>query len=160
MAGILFSYFIFNSGWAWAVTLDRPTSHILEPERFRYSGDATLTADYYHDFTTPPDIMAAQWLSYYRANGPPVCADHTERYGVLNSYGGFPRYGPNATETIPYECDFPRSYVFLGEYNSLFGVVETTLQPPDFGRLSISVMSSKLTPKDRIYSDAAALIYL
>ena len=161
MAGILFSYFIFNSGWVWAVTLDRPTSHILEPERFRYSGDPTLTADYYHDFTTPSDIVAAQWLSYYHVNGHPVCADQIQRYHVLNSYGGFPRQdGADASHTFPYECDIPKSYVFLSEYNNLFAVVETGENPPDFGRLPISVIGPKLALKDRIFSDGGALMYL
>jgi len=158
--GLLFSYFLFTSGWVWAVSVDRPTSLQLDFERFLTSPDVGLNAVYFDAYTVPKDIAAARWLLAYHSNSRTICADIIARYHVLNSYGEFERQGP----TLPgcghcAHCGYPNSYVFISEFNSLHGVGEASHKPPSYDRFAISEISTELSIMARIYSDGGATVY-
>lgn len=150
-ATILLLYFIFVSGWTWSISMDRPTSLILDRDRMLNSPDLSLQLTYYDEYTVGQDIAGAQWM---RSNIPSsgsglVCGDSNSRYHVLNSYGEFPKEGP----VLPH-CDLSNSYVFLSTVNTLDGVgtyFET--------KWSISDISTELAANNRIYSTGGATIY-
>ncbi|MGD0423878.1 MAG: DUF2206 domain-containing protein [Candidatus Bathyarchaeia archaeon] len=155
---ILFSYFLLTSGWVWAVTMDQPSSLVLDGPRMQNSNNQLLAAQYYQSYTQTPDVAAARWLRVYRMIGP-VCSDEFVRYGALTSYGDFPRTGAGLVDTLPYGCKIPVSYVYLSEYNNVAMIGHASRRPPTFDQFSIADLSSKLMPKNRLYSDGAA-IYL
>jgi uncharacterized membrane protein len=149
-ACILLSYFLFVSGWVWAVSMDRPTSPILDSQRMQTSPDIVLAAQYFDSTTVAEDVAAAQWLSVYHSDRP-ICSDIPAQYQVLNSYGEFPRNGPS----LPRCSGVKNAYVFLREFNNLRGVGSAIPEgPPDF---SISTISLKLNAINRIYSDGATI---
>jgi len=118
LAALLVCYFLFVSGWTWAVTLDRPTSFVLDSQRMKDSNDPLLLAEFYSEYTVPSDVAGASWARIYAANSP-ICGDYVSMQHVLNSYGNRPRPAP----IIPYgECLKPPSYIFLGELNSFHGI--------------------------------------
>jgi uncharacterized membrane protein len=157
-AVILVSYFLFVSGWAWAATMDRPDSLILDVERIRDSPDVTLSRQYFLFYTVLPDIAGARWLNDYRDTTSPICADFTARYHVLNSYGEIPRDGLNSAKQLT-GCTFKSSYVFLSEFNTQYGIAYTTANGPDYGSFSLSKISARLSVKNTVFSDGGAVIY-
>jgi uncharacterized membrane protein len=154
-AGILFSCFLFTSGWAWAVSMDVPTSLVLDSERFLVSSDVRLNAVYFMDYTVPEDIAGARWLLTYHSSPRPICADIIARWHVLNSYGEFPREGP----TLPRCYGYSNPYVFISEFNNLRGVGQASAKPPSYDRFPMSEISAKLSIKNRVFSDGGAVIY-
>jgi uncharacterized membrane protein len=156
-ATLLLSYFLFTSGWVWATTLDVPTSIILDSQRMKNSSDPNLLQHYYTSFTTDTDVSGAQWLRLYRATDKPVCSDQAVRYGVLTSYGGFPRSGNNSVYLIPRQCHFSKSYVYLSEYNNVWMVGYSEQEGASRGRFSMSDMWFELNLKNRVFSDGAAI---
>jgi uncharacterized membrane protein len=156
-ATILFSYFLFTSGWVWTISLDRPESVILDSGRMRGSGDPYLVAWYYDDLTALPDIMAAQWVRQGLATDRALCADVIAKFNVLTSYGGFPREGPNSVKTIRQACVLAKSYVYLSEYNSVGGFLYDERRSGFLDRFPISDIWSKLIVKNRVFSDGAAV---
>jgi uncharacterized membrane protein len=118
------------------------------------SNDPNVVAQYYQDFTATPDIAAVNWLNNYRAAGRSICADEFARLNVFTSYGGFPSNG-QAINVIPQACKFSASYIYLSEHNNVQGVIYSAFNPPVAG--TTSSISPKLTVKNRIYSDGAAI---
>jgi uncharacterized membrane protein len=157
LATILITYFLFTSGWVWAVTYDRPTSRIFDAQRMKDANDPNLVAQYYNDFITDSDIAAALWLRQYRSVVTEVCSDETVRYSVLTSYGGFARTGSNVVRTLPGECNFDGSYVYLSGYNNVGMFAYSGREGPNLGQFSISKIWPKLVEKNRVFSDGAAI---
>jgi uncharacterized membrane protein len=146
---ILLSYFLFVSGWAWAISGDRPTSLILDRGRMLSSPDLSLQLSYYDEYTVAQDIAGAEWMRSHIPSSGSVCGDSTSDNHVLNSYGEFPRDEP----ILPH-CDLSNSYAFLSTVNTLDGVgtyFET--------RWSISDISTGIMANNRIYSTGGATIY-
>jgi len=148
-AVILLTYFLFVSGWAWAITMDRPTTLILDRDRMLNSSDLGLQLAYYSEYTVPPDIAGAQWMRNSVPSSGTVCGDSNSRFHVLNSYGEYAREGP----LLPY-CDLSNSYIFLSTFNTLDGVgtyFETNW--------STSSISAQIMANNRIYSNGGATVY-
>jgi len=147
MAGIILcSYFLFVSGWVFAVAMDTPSSIILDSNAYLNSTDMNIGAIYFNTYAVLPDIAAARWISEYRQMNRPICSDQIAQYGVLDSYGELPRGGP----LLSY-CRFQYSYVYLREYNSLYGYVVLDLSGrPTF--MSTLHISNTLAAENRIYS--------
>jgi uncharacterized membrane protein len=155
-ATVLFIYFLFISGWFWAVTSDVPTSFVLDSRRMASSADPSVSREYFADFTVLSDINAAGWIRSYQASSRPVCADSTAKYHVLTSYGEYTRKsGKFYTDYLPDHCDFSRSYVYLSEYNTLHGL-GSSYGPEPF---PISDISPTLLRMNRAYSNGGATIY-
>ncbi len=151
-AVILLSYFLFTSGWTWAVSLDRPTSLILDSERMLTYPDIALRASYFNQYTVSQDVVAARWMKSHLASQQIVCADQTSRYHVLTSYGDLPTNWP----TLPSDCDLSAEYVYLSALNTLYGIGTTT---DLFLRWPISDISMQLMAKNKLYSNGSSLIY-
>jgi len=130
---ILFSYFLFSSGWVYAAGMSRPSSFILDSRAMMDSSDASLKAYYFSYATVDQDVVSAQWLRSHFVNDGLLCADWISRSQVLTSYGGFP------TElSFPLKCEgylsalkagdgrWPISngttYVYLSVLNARYGL--------------------------------------
>jgi uncharacterized membrane protein len=146
---ILLSYFLFTSGWAWAIGMDLPTSLILDRQRMLNSSGLSSQLSYYYEYTVPQDIAGAEWLRSNIPSSGSVCGDSNSRYHVLNSYGEYAREGP----VLPH-CDLSNSYVFLSRLNTLDGVgvyFET--------KWLVTDISAQIMANNRIYSNGGATIY-
>jgi uncharacterized membrane protein len=157
LAAILVCYFLFVSGWAWAVTMDRPTSYVIDSERMSTSQDLSLKASYHNDYLALADISGAKWLNTHYAGNLGICSDATTMLHVLTSYGGFAPWPSQTARSLPFECDFSSSYVFLSEFNTLHGELIGTTNPSSF---PTSLLDNKLSATSRIFSDGGAAIYI
>jgi len=147
---VLFSYFLFTSGWVWAATMDRPTSYVMDAPRYLTYPDPSLRVEYYGELTAPRDIAGAQWIRLHLASPHSVCADYVSTYHVLNSYGELPRSNP----LLPFGCDFRSSLVFLSELNTRYQTFANYGTPS-----SISEVTMRLTAENMLYSNGGTIIY-
>lgn len=149
---ILFCYLLFTSGWVWAITLDTPTSMVLDPGRMANSSNPNLRFQYYGYYTLSQDIAAVQWIGSHGAAGHSFCADSNSVGAVLTSYGGYERN----ESLIPY-CDFTHHYVFLSVVNSVSGIAETWDKYGGSSLFSLNNTLVRLQSQDRVYSDGASI---
>jgi uncharacterized membrane protein len=154
-ATILFLYFLFISGWVYAISMEKPISFLLDYERMASSPDLSMREYYYSYFTLPRDIASARWLSSHFVSSDAVCADFDSRNHVLNSFGGFLRGGPE----LPSQCDFTNSHIYLSTMNTLGGIGFGPNERYVLYIWSVSSISLKLAGKDRIYSSDTSTIY-
>jgi uncharacterized membrane protein len=148
-ATILFLYFLFTSGWVWAVAMDRPTSTLFDGQRMLSSSDPQLWQAYFERYTTSSDVYAVRWMNLYLSKSSALCADYISRYHVLTSYGERP---PGTTVSL-LGCDLEQSYVYLNALNTLYGIGTVYAGSASY---SISAISTKLYTENRIYSNGAA----
>jgi uncharacterized membrane protein len=118
VAIILLSYFLFNSGWVWAVATDIPTSPIIDHERMATLPDLRLKASYFGRYIIAEDVAGTSWLTSHFAAGRFLCADYVSRNRVLTSYGGF--LGEDIS-ALPYACRLG-NYIYLNILNTRYGV--------------------------------------
>ena len=149
-ATLLLSYFLFNSGWVWAVSGGSPTSVLLDPQRMLHSQQPALQAWVMSYYVPGQDAAGAQWLSKYHASNIFICADLDAQYNALTSYGGFPREPPK----LPDYCNFERSYVFLRLLNTEYGVGSYYST-----EWRVSEIYPNLITMERVYSNGGATIY-
>ena len=153
-AGILLCYFLFLSGWVWSVSMEWPGSFLFDRERVIVTYP-DLRVNYYDEYTVPQDIASASWLESHLSGRYSVCADLISRWHVLNSYGGLPRDGP----TLPSECNFLNSYVYLGTLNTVYGIGTWWGLESTYSTWPISSISPILGAKNRVFSDGGSVIY-
>jgi uncharacterized membrane protein len=151
-AVILICYFLFASGWVWAVSMDTPTSGILDSQRMVQSHDPNLLQIYYQEFTLSTDIAAARWLHLTTPITQPLCADVDSGLHVLVAYGERPYSGEYAVGALQYAC-MHGSYVYLSEYNTVSG------QAIGYDNQFAVVSVVNTTTLNRIYSDGASIYY-
>jgi uncharacterized membrane protein len=144
---ILLCYFMFTSGWVWAVTMTAPSSFILDSSRMASYPDDSVKAYFFSYFTAPQDIAGARWLKQYATTDRVVCADSNSRSNVLTSYGGLSR-GLSSGPMLPSSCDFARAYVYLSLLNTVYRVGTP-------GNWSVSVLP--IDAFNRVYSDASTI---
>jgi len=150
IATILFSYFLFTSGWAWAVGMDTPTSPILDRQRMATSPDLRVKASYFNAYIIAEDIAGTYWLTSHLAPDRFLCADYASRYHVLTSYGGFSRESISA---VPYACRLG-NYVYLDILYTRYGIA---LQAP--GNWTSYDLQLDTALGSRIFSNGATTIY-
>jgi len=161
-AAILACYFLFVGGWMWSATMDIPTSVVLDGQRMRDSTNPLSLATYRQDFLESQDVAAAVWLKAVRSMNNPICADGVTRYGVLTSYGGIPRTGPESVNDFAW-CPFrssPQSYVYFSQYNTVAMTAYSAYGSSANGILvqySTSTLQPSIQNKNRIFSDGAAI---
>lgn len=148
---IVLLYFLFTSGWFWAVSMDRPTSLILDRERMLSYPDPMLRIEYYDGYTPLQDITAARFVRAHLRDSASLCAETRSRHQVLVSVGGVPEIGPE----LPSDCEFSTSYVYLSTLNSRYGEGLSWQGTPWY----VSEFASNLAAKNRIYSDGGAILY-
>jgi len=152
---VLLSYLLFTSGWVWSVTMDRPSSLILDSERMAVYPDTEVRVEYFSEITLPQDIAAAQWLGYHLGADHRVCADWVSRYHVLTSYGGLPRAGPR----LPFKCDVSSSSVYMSTLNTVYGV-GTDIRNGTITSWAFSTILERLATRNKAYSNGGGQIYL
>jgi hypothetical protein len=157
-AAVLFCYFLFVGGWVWSVTLDYPTSTVLDSQRARDSTNPTVISGYRQEILESQDVAAAVWLRAVRSMNDPLCADSVTINGVLTSYGGNLRTGSEAVDDFAW-CPWwvPQSYVFLSQYNTVGMTVYFPLPYGQYGQYSTSSLQPNIENKNRIFSDGAAV---
>lgn len=153
-ATILLMYFLFVGGWAWAVSMDYPTSFVLDWQRMSNSQSVGLKASFFAEYTVAQDIQAAQWLKSYHSTTHSVCADFVSSDHVLNSYGGFAKYLPLITE----DCSYKNDYVYLSVLNAVNGT-GTRITSSGIDHFDVSEISSELAGMNVVYS-GDAVVYL
>lgn len=146
-AAMLLCYFMFTSGWVWAVTMTAPSSFILDSRRMATYSDPSVKAYFFSYYTVPEDIAGAVWLKGHVIGQHVVCADWNSRLNVLTSYGELSR-SVSGEALLPTGCDFQRSYVYLGLLNTQYGIGTQ-------GNWSISRLP--LDMLNRIYSDSSTI---
>lgn len=166
-ATLLFLFFLFDSGWIWAVSLDNPTSVLLDSERIKHNPAGG--AGFYGHYTSSKDIAAARWLSpQFGSAVSSLCADYWTRNNVLTSYGGLSRHNaPIPTYFLPDKCDFRKGYVFLSELNTVYGIgIDVGAAGPTKASQStiestwlIVQISPELNSDNVIYSNGGTTIY-
>jgi len=168
-ATLLFLFFLFDSGWIWAVSLSNPTSVLLDSERIKHQGDPPAGVTFYGVYTSSKDVAAARWLSpQFGSAVSSLCADYWARNNVLTSYGGLTRANATIpTYFLPSLCDFRKGYVFLSELNTVYGVgievgesggtkaSQNNLQ----SSWPIAQISPELNSDNVIYSNGGTTIY-
>ena len=113
----------------------------------RSSSDPAAFANYYGEYTVPPDIAGASWVRTYAANNP-ICGDDISVYHVLNSYGERPRPAP----TLPSDC-LLHTYIYLNELNVLYGI-GTNANGTSWPIANIDLL---LLSENRIYSGVTTI---
>jgi len=156
LASLVFLYFIFTSGWVWAVTLDPfPTSLALDAQRMKDSTDLTFVLGYYNWYRAPQDVAAAYWLGNYGSPTQPVCSSLQGLGGPLVTYGGRDANNPNLAYSFERgNCAFSQNeYVYFTVLNALYQTYG--LSSP----FSTSAISTRVTVDDRVYSGGAIIYY-
>jgi uncharacterized membrane protein len=149
---ILLSYFLFSSGWVWAVSGDRATSTVLDYDQMFASSDQQVSYAFFAFYTVPGDVAGARWIQAHDSNYLQICADWIARYHVLTSYGGFSRDGPMLPGCYGY---FQNSYIFLSEFNNVRDDLSTGSSSTNIQ--SISNISALLDVRNRVYSGGAVI---
>jgi uncharacterized membrane protein len=147
VATLLICYFLFTSGWVWAVTMDKPTSLVMDSQRMSGSRDLNLLVTYYSEYTLTSEIAGVSWARTYGANNS-LCGDVISGYEVLTSYGEQSRL---VMRVLPSECD--NSYIYLSKLNSLNGVGIGF----EGATWSIADIAPLLGSENRIYSGEATV---
>ena len=166
-ATLLFLFFLFDSGWIYAVSLDNPTSVLLDSARMKLNPAGAVL--FYGEYTSSKDVAAARWLTPQLGSESSLCADSWTRSNVLTSYGGLGRYASNPhTYYLPeYECDFRDGYVFLSDFNTVYGIGISAGADIGTGASQaitnstwpIAQISSELNSDNLIYSNGGTTIY-
>jgi uncharacterized membrane protein len=155
-ATVLFLFLLFDSGWVWAASMDRPTSVLLDHDRMLSYPDPSVRDAFFSYDAAPQDIAAAVWLSPQLRNGHPVCADSISGTEVLVSYGGGRPYsGSVPILNLRDDCNFQGEYVYLSVLNTIYGI-------GDWHSIStwpISDISPELSSENLVYSNGGATIY-
>ncbi len=152
-AALVFLYFIFTSGWVWAVIQDPyPISIVLDGQRMRNSSDLAFVQGYYGWYIVPQDAASASWLRTFGSPNQAVCADDSSTYHVLASYGGRDPNDTNLVYVFEYgNCAFSRNeYLYFSEFNTQYGAYYASLTP-------IYNVKSGVVTKNRIYSGGATI---
>jgi len=159
-ATILFSFLLFDSGWVWAVSMDRPTSFLLDSQRMLTYPEPSLRADLLTYYTAAEDIAGARWLRPQLSSGLSLCSDFWSRYNVLTSYGEISR-GSDLVPTyfLPDECDFHGAYVYLSVLNTVYGIGTRFSLTPENRTWQISDISAELFSGNIIYSNGGTKVY-
>jgi len=159
MVAVVFSYFLFSSGWVWAITMDTPVSAgtVFDWQRMRDSPDVNIKIDYFAEYTVQQDIDAALWINTYGLMSRVVCADDISKRAVLESYG---EQDPNKNvigynvHELPYLslCERTDDYVYLSTLNMVYGLGTTgdAVWP-------ISSIYARVLTENRIYSGVATI---
>jgi uncharacterized membrane protein len=160
-ATILLSYFLFTSGWVWAVSLDRPTSVVFDGKRMANYPEDIYVVSYYSMVDLRTDVNGAFWLKWY-GEDVHLCSDYISVNHVLTAYGEF-NYSLShlyPKSSLFHYCDLRKSYVFLSELNMLHGI-GLDLEDRIGGSMFIYQISPDLFTRDsnRLYSNGGTAIY-
>jgi uncharacterized membrane protein len=158
VCGILLMYFLFSSGWVFAVTGDAPSSPILDVSRMKNSNDPNMIVSFNSYYTSPQDAEAAAWLRYYRGKSL-ICTDIISGFEVLFSSGDIPfkdeilvgLHIPPTESCEIFSSVMNTRYGIWASYGGVRSSETLNAFPP-------SILSN-VTSVSRIYSNGGATIY-
>lgn len=162
---LLFTYLIFTSGWLWSVTLDTPTSYVLDYQRSAESSIAGLRFQHYDYYITAPDVFASHWLATQGTSVGSICADVAAKHGVL-ALAGIDTNGPFLPGTGTYPKCQANDYAYVSVLNTVTGIETAPVAYSQVGEASghesfhlmpLNNTSSILQNQNRIYSDGASI---
>jgi uncharacterized membrane protein len=154
LCGVLFGYFLSQSGFVNCVTEAAPLSYSLDFSRFITSRDLHFRASFYSAYISEQNFFSAVWLSNHAAMVSTVYADYDSRQSVLFSHGSvFTKYLPLRNSTVP-AWD---SFVYLSGLNIGGGVITDRDSVLDL--FNSSEISPFLSQSDLIYSNGNGEIW-
>ena len=147
---IIFSYFLFQTGFVYEVAKEEPTSFPLSGYRM----DEIFLS--YYGYLEEVNVIGAQWVhSHGDFSNQQLFADSYSRNGELSSYGTIPEYDTviltNIT-TVP-----PGGIVYLSKLN----VVYEKIAKPFSGiqTWNISELKTHFSDMNKIYTNGECQIY-
>lgn len=150
---VIVIFFLFQSGFIFAITDDFPTSPSLTIEKamiVRYVGTLGL----YDSFTFGEEVLGARWISVNIEKQSKVYCDVISGMQVLKSYGMLEDdqiyFLSSNTEIIGNE----NAYVYLRHLNTVHGIMEDDLE------WGLPQNSRILSMKNRIYANGGSEIYV
>ena len=154
---ILVANFAFNTGFAYEIAGDVPTSASLGFQRLEKS-TGNVKVWFASFYIWDEEVTSAQWLSKYRLNTFEVLADVHRRERVLLSYGMIP---PEDSWVLSNATEIPSSsYIYLGYLNVVDGLLTYYSTARVLGVFNISDISSGLERCDIVYSDGGSTILI
>lgn len=151
VAVVIVIFFLFQSGFIFALVGDIPASPSLTTDR---TEAALKNLSLYDSFTFPEDVYGARWALANIGNQSQIYSDFTSQMSVLRSYGlvGENRVHPftNNTESID-----RNAYVYLRSLNTIYHIVEN-----ERSSWIIPENSSVLENTDPIYSNGGCQIFI
>jgi uncharacterized membrane protein len=158
LCAILFSYLIFTSGWVWAITLDTPTSLVLDSARIANSPNALDRTFYYATNVLQEDVQGTRWITSH--GSAQVCADYDSEKTIV-TYGGSQTMGP--IFRFSWACDGAYVYVSVMNVRTEYGTGPGASAGPSLSAhpsyiiLSVNYTIPRVMAEDRIYSNGAAI---
>jgi uncharacterized membrane protein len=157
---LLVLFFLFQVGFIYEITGDRPSSLSLSWNRLQTN--PALALDVWLAQTPEQDVFSAKWLSGYRDDQSQVYADRTSSFMVLTSYGTTP-YVFLSEPALSWDYILPpvygrldkNAYVYLRELNVIYG----KMNDPRGRSFNTSTISPFLDSCNKIYTDGGSEIY-
>jgi len=155
---VLLLYFLFSSGWVFAVTHDSPSSAIVDFHRMANSNDQRVFLNFYGYYSPPQDVAGARWVKFNLGTGF-VCTDWISGSQVLESIGNVPVAQEIFINVPPpdQKCDIFFSYL-NGHYGIWDSVGSTTAGAYDVTNIPRDILSNNPVI-NRIYSNGGSAVY-
>jgi uncharacterized membrane protein len=158
---VLILLFLFQVGFFYEITGDRPSSISLSYQRLHTNPN--LAMDIWRAQTPDQDVVSAQWLSEYKSIQSKVYSDKTASIMVVTSYGMSQTvfFSPD-TRVGTYDYilsnatlqSAPGSYVYFRTVNVVYGIVEGA-----YANWNTSAFSPFVADCNEIYSNGASVVY-
>jgi uncharacterized membrane protein len=157
ISGIMIPYLLFNTGFVYEITNDRPSSMSLGMERMKNDNISKL--DLYASYTPEQDVYSARWYYNHRDANKIIFADKNSQQHVLHSYGMIPEYQISRLFFRGYDRNLPGNYyVYMNKYN----VCEDTFLLSEGVNIRIYVNASLVSLSNElfnVYSNGCGEIY-
>lgn len=153
ISGVMIPYLLFNTGFVYEMTNDRPNSIPLGMERMK--NDNISKFDLYSSYTPEQDVYSAIWYNKYNYEKKIIYADKNSQAHVLHSYGMISKYNIERLLLNGSDRHLPQNYyVYLNKLN----VCEDTFLIREGFSVNASLVS--LSNKSfNVYSNGCGKIY-
>ncbi len=118
---VIVGFLLSQSGFINHIANASPLSYPLDQNRMQESTDTNLVIGYYSTYIPESDVAGASWLSKNAGSLSTIYGDLLSRFGVLTSYGLFPR---QETDFIGNTTVLTNSsFLYLGQMNVVAGII-------------------------------------
>jgi uncharacterized membrane protein len=156
---LLLLYFLFSSGWVFAVTHDSPSSPTLDFRRMMNSNDPNVVLNFYGYYAPPQDVAGARWTEYHLGTNF-VCTDWISGSQVLESTGNIPIAQVIYVNALP---PTQTCFIFSSYLNNHYGIWDSVGSISSPGAYEVTIISpdtlSNNTAVNRMYSNGGSVIY-
>jgi len=157
---LLVLFFLFQVGFVYEITGDRPSSLSLSWNRLQTN--PALALEVWLAQTPEQDVFSARWLSRHMDNQSKVYADRTSNFMVLTSYGMTPT-AFLSERALSWDYILPPangslakdSYVYLRELNVIYGEMNN----PRGKLFNTTTISPFLDRCNKIYTNGGSELY-